>query len=462
MKLTFACSGALTVALLAAIAVPGSAAEVTEEDFKALKDLVIQQGKRLDELDRAHQLDQQTIQENQKVHERDQQEIQQLKQQIDETRKTAVDAQQKAETASASQIQPVHPIPPTPGASHNFLVVGDAEIQFGKTDGNHSAFALADFAPIFLFRAHDNILFEAGLDIKLQNTSTPTSPTTSHDNGSSTSVNLSFATLDYAFSDYSTFVGGLMLLPLGTYSERNAGWLNKIPDDPLPRDLLPVNGAGVQFRGAFPVGSAGQSLTYAAFAANGPSSSDGTAHHDQLDLGGNVGIKSDGSSGNLHGTPSAGGRLGWFNPWKAHYDFELGLSGQTGTWDDADQHRWSAGVIDSALHLGSNLEIKGEYIHTWLQTSDAGTLNPHGWWVQGAYKLAGLNLDLPLVNNLELVGRYDTKHDSSKGINTDRYTVGYVYYFSNTLLFEGDYEFHHSNDLNENHNLFVFQLSYGF
>jgi hypothetical protein len=40
--------------------------------------------------------------------------------------------------------------------------------------------------------------------------------------------------------------------------------------------------------------------------------------------------------------------------------------------------------------------------------------------------------------------------------------LGYVYYFSNTLLFEGDYELHHSNDPDEDHNLFVFQLSYGF
>jgi len=108
------------------------------------------------------------------------------------------------------------------------------------------------------------------------------------------------------------------------------------------------------------------------------------------------------------------------------------------------------------------VEVKGEYIHTWLETSDAGTLHPHGWWIQGGYKLAGLNLDVPCLSNIELVGRYDTKRDSSTGINTDRYTVGYVYYFSNTLLFEGDYEFHHSNDLQENHNLFVFQLSYGF
>jgi hypothetical protein len=436
------------------------AAEVTEEDFKALKDLVIQQGHRLDQLEQDHQRDQKTIEQNQKVREQDLQEIQKLRQQIEDTQKTATDAQQKAETVS--QVQPVHAVPQTPGATHNFTVVGDAEVQFGKVDGSHSAFALADFAPIFLFRARDNILFEAGLDVKLQNTAAPTASGGLHDSGSTTSVGLSFGTLDYLFSDYSTFVGGLMLLPLGTYSERSAGWLNKIPDDPLPRDLLPGIGVGIQFRGALPVGNSGQHLTYAVYGANGPSSNDGTANHDQLDLGGNVGITSDGRQTNLHASPSAGGRVGWFKPWKAHYDLELGLSGQTGTWDDADQHRWSAAVLDGALHLGSNLELKGEYIHTWLETSDAGTLHPHGWWVQGSYKLAGLNLDLPLVNNLELVARYDAKRDRANNIRTDRYTLGYVYYLTNTLLFEGDYEFHHSNDPVEHQNLFVFQLSYGF
>jgi hypothetical protein len=433
---------------------------VSEDEFKALKDLVNQQGKRLDQLEQAHDRDQRTIEENQKVHAQDQEEIQKLKQQILDTQKSATEAQQKAE--AASQIQPVHPVPQTPAASHNFTMVGDAEVQFGKVDGSHSAFALADFAPIFLFRAHDNILFEAGFDVSVQNQSTPTASGALHDSGSTTAVGLTFGTIDYLFSDYSTFVGGLMLLPLGTYTERSAGWLNKIPDDPLPRDLLPQSGAGIQFRGAFPVGSPGQTLTYAVYAANGPSSSDGSANHDQLDLGGNVGLKGDGGFGNLHGTPSAGGRIGWFKPWKAHYDLELGLSGQTGMWDDADQHRWSAGVIDGALHLGSNIEIKGEYIRSWQETADQGTLHPHGWWVQGSYRLAGLNLDSPFFNNLELVGRYDAIRDTTFGINTDRYTLGYVYYFSNTLLFEGDYEFRHSNDPDEDHNLFVFQLSYGF
>ena len=69
-------------------------------------------------------------------------------------------------------------------------------------------------------------------------------PRVSGSSGATTSIGLSFATLDYLLNDYVTFVAGDMLLPLGTYSERTAGWLNKIPDDPLPRGVLP-GGSGL-------------------------------------------------------------------------------------------------------------------------------------------------------------------------------------------------------------------------
>lgn len=422
-------------------------AAVSDDEFNALKDLVTKQGQRLDQLEKTHQADQDKLQQSQKIHEQDQQQIQKLQQQVDQTQKTADAAQQKADTA-AQAVQ-------GPSATHNFTMVGDAEIQFGKVDGSHSAFALADFAPIFLFRAHDNILFEAGFDVNLQNNAPGSSGTT-------TSIGLSFAQMDYLFNDYATFVGGYMLLPLGTYSERAAGWLNKIPDDPLPRDLLPGAGAGVQVRGAISLGDSGQHLTYAVYGANGPGSVDGTGNHDQLDLDGNIGIKSDGTFGNLHGSPSAGGRVGWFYPFKPHYDLEVGLSGQTGPWDNAGNRSWSAGVLDGAVHIGPNVEFKGEFIQSWVETDDIGTFKPHGWWIQGAYKLAGLHLELPVVNNLELVGRYDTINDGL-GVNGDRYTFGYVYYFSNTLLFEGDYEVAKSATSDDlKHNRLVFQLSYGF
>jgi hypothetical protein len=96
-----------------------------------------------------------------------------------------------------------------PLATHSFSIVGDAEVQFGKISGQHGAFMLADFAPIFLFRGGDKILFEAGFDFILQNNAPGGS-------GYTTTVNLSFATLDYLINDYVTFLGGDMLLPLGT------------------------------------------------------------------------------------------------------------------------------------------------------------------------------------------------------------------------------------------------------
>jgi hypothetical protein len=99
-----------------------------------------------------------------------------------------------------------------------------------------------------------------------------------------------------------------------------------------------------------------------------------------------------------------------------------------------------------------------------------GTVHAQGGWVQAGYKLAGLNLDveLPLIkiSNIELVGRYDLADDGIKqdlSTNTNRETVGFVYYLTNTLWFEGDYEWLQSHGPNKLPSRdYVFQLSYGF
>ena len=425
-------------------------AQVSIADFNALKDTVEKMGQQVQELIKMHDQDQ-------KTHEADHatKKIESLQQQLGETQKAATNAVEKAE--AVAKVQSSYPVVSAgPNALHNFNMVGDAEIQFGKAAGQHSGFVLADFAPIFLFRASDNVLFEAGFDIMLHNN---TDQNGNRAAGSSTSVDLSFAQLDYLFNDYVTIVAGDMLLPLGTYSERGAGWLNKIPDDPLARDLLPGSGVGVQLRGSVPVGQSGQMVTYSVYAVNGPSSSsaNGTANASDLDLGGNVG-----DTPNWHANPSAGGRLGWFYPWKAHYDLELGLSGQIGRVERLGEPAVVRRGVGCRAAPQSHFEAKGEYINSWVQTDDLGTMRPRGWWVQAGYKLAGLNLEIPHINNVELVGRYDNANDA-QGTKTDRYTLGYVYYLSNTLLFEGDYEFLHSRGPNAlPSNVFVFQLSYGF
>ena len=429
------------VAAVVIASIGTASAQVNPDDFNALKDAVQKLNQQMQELMKGREADQ-------KRHEEDQKTIDNLQKQLGDTTRIATNAQQKAdETAKVQSSYPA--VSSAMHSTHNFMMVGDAEVQFGQTSGSHSSFVLADFAPIFLFRANDNVLFEAGFDITLQNGAQP-------GGGSSTHVDLSFAQLDYLMNDYLTIVAGDMLLPLGTYSERAAGFLNKIPDDPLPRDLLPGSGVGLQLRGAVPIGQFADSLNYAAYVVNGPSSIDGSGTSTNVDLGGNVG-----DTPNWHANPSFGGRIGWFHPWKAHYDLELGISGQTGEWDNAGNRRWSAGVLDAALHIGPYFEAKGEYIRSWVETDDVGTMRPRGWWAQVGYKLAGLNLDVPLVHNIELMGRYDESNDAL-GTKTDRWTIGYVYYFSNTFLFEGAYEFFHSTSPDEGNNRYIFQLSYGF
>jgi hypothetical protein len=422
-------------------------AEVSDADFNALKDLVQQMNGKLQALEQTNQLDQQTIHA--------------LQQELTDTQRTAADAQQKSVAAAETQ-----PVPRTPideaTVNHNFQILGDAEFQYDKADGQHGSFLLADFAPIFLYRGGDNVLFEAGFDTFIQNNAP-------NGGGYSTTFNLSFAQLDYVINDYITLCAGDMLLPLGTYSERGAGWLNKIPDDPLAVDaLIPGTGVGAQLRGAIPVGDAGKFINYSVYGVNGPSSADGTGNAEALDLGGNVGLQSDGATvGNLHSNPAGGARVGLFLPFKPHYDLEVGISGMAGEWDDAGNHLWVGGVVDAALHLGPNFEAKGEYIATKYGSDDLGDISQNGWFAQVGYKLAGLNMDMPVINNVELVGRYDSVRNGYDSVNnafhfnTQRYTIGGIYYFTSTLLFEADYEFLDSNDPSQVNQL-ILQLSYGF
>ena len=422
-----------------------AAAQVSEADFQALKETVRQLGEQMRSLQATNALAGQ-------LHEQDQQQLRQLQAQLVETRRTAEDAAQKS--VAATQPLPRVPIDETT-VNHNFQILGDAEVQYGKATGQNGSFYLADFAPIFLYRGGDNILFEAGFDTTLANNAPGSG-------GYTTTFNLSFAQLDYVITDYLTLCAGELLLPMGTYSERGAGWLNKIPEDPLAVDaLLPGSGIGAELRGALPMGDAGKLFNYSVFCVNGPGSSDGTGSAGSLDLGGNVGVRSDGIAANLHNNPGGGGRLAVFLPFKPRYDLELGVSAMVSEWDNAGSHLWSAGVVDAALHLGPNFELKGEYIVSRYGSDDLGTINQYGWFVQAGYKLAGLNLEIPGINNLEMVGRYDSLHDGL-GTTTDRYSIGGVYYVTSALLLEGYYDFINSTDPTQPSNQLILQISYGF
>ena len=429
---------------------PAQQTTVSPADFQKLQDAVSKLTDQVQKLQQANSAQQQT-------HQVDIDQIKQLQDKVDQATQAADDAEKKSTAVAQSQEQALQAPLDEATVNHNFQMLGDAEFQYIKTDNQHGTFYQADFAPVFLYRAGDNILFEAGFDTTLQN---------NDGGGYSTTFNLSFAQLDFVINDYVTLAAGELLVPLGTYQQRGAGWLNKIPDNPLAVDaLLPGSEIGAMLQGAIPVGNDGKFFNYAVYGANGPSSTDITADATSLDLGGNVGARSDGITANLHPDPSGGGRLGFFVPFaKPHTDLEVGISAQTGEWDNTGNYNWSAGVFDAALHLGTNFELKGEYIKTWYGTDNMGEIRQDGWWVQGAYKLAGLPFDLPIIRNTELVARYDSLNDGF-GTTTQRETAGFIYYFTNTLLLEGDYEWLNTNNLNPNQNPtgnMIVQLSLGF
>src|SRR5438477_3829096 len=266
---------ALCCALAVVLPVRTTAAAIDDQQFNELKDLVTKLGQkidkqdqRIDQLEKTHAQDGQVYAQDQKTHEQDQQKIKELQQKLGETQRTVAEVQQKAAAAG-----PVEPLPRMPldeaTVNHNFSILGDAEVQYAKGSGQHGSFLFADFAPVFLYRGGEKVLFEAGFDFGLQNNdrSSPAGGA-----GATSTINLSFAHLDFLMNDYMTLVAGNMLLPLGTYSERVAGWMNKIPDDPLPRDLLPGAGVGAMLRGAVPLGQTGSSITYSVWGVNGPSS----------------------------------------------------------------------------------------------------------------------------------------------------------------------------------------------
>src|SRR6266849_37700 len=188
----FALGCAACFALIVALPV-ATAATVDDQQFNELKDLVNKLGQnvekqdqRIEQLEKTHEQDAQAHVQDQKIHETDQQKIQDLEKKLGETQQSVADVQQKA----AAMAAPVEPLPRMPleeaTVNHNFSILGDAEFQYAQTSGHHGTFLFADFAPIFLYRGGENVLFEAGFDFGLQNGS-PGSP------GATTTIDLTFA-----------------------------------------------------------------------------------------------------------------------------------------------------------------------------------------------------------------------------------------------------------------------------
>jgi hypothetical protein len=243
-------------------------------------------------------------------------------------------------------------------------------------------------APILLYRVTDRVLFEGELELGL------------NENGG-TDVNLEYAQADVFLNDYVTLVGGKFLLPFGEFIQQlHPGWINKLVSFPLPfreneeGGLLPFSDVGVQLRGGAPLGPEGVGLDYTVFVSNGPrfESEEVGALFQSNNVDGNKG-KGFGARFVVRPLPVASG-LG---------HLRLGASTYDGKWDGGKLWFTSWGM-DAAYQL-NELELRGEYVQTRREMpEDIRRDFREGWYVQGAYKLA--RLQVPYLNRMELVARY--------------------------------------------------------
>jgi hypothetical protein len=136
---------------------------------------------------------------------------------------------------------------------------GHTGIESVKTNNvTESSFNGGTFAPIFLFKHSDRLMFESELEFQIT--------------GGDLDIGFEYADIMYVLNDYMTVRAGKFLLPFGTFMERlHPSWVNRMPTKPLGfghDGIAPGSGVGVEIRGAFSTGAS--TFNYSIYSTNGP------------------------------------------------------------------------------------------------------------------------------------------------------------------------------------------------
>ena len=135
-----------------------------------------------------------------------------------------------------------------------------------------SSYVGSAFAPIFLFKHSDRLMFEAELEFVLEN--------------NELEVGLEYADVMYVLNKNMTVRAGKFLLPFGTFMERlHPAWINRLPTRPLGfghDGIAPSSGIGVELRGAFELG--GPKLNYSVYSTNGPRLKNGSEEPEEAGM----------------------------------------------------------------------------------------------------------------------------------------------------------------------------------
>jgi len=311
---------------------------------------------------------------------------------------------------------------------------GSASYMYVNSEDEHdsgSTFEMGSFAPIFLFKLSDRLMFEAELEFEYEH--------------GEFEIMLEYADIMYNLNDYMTVRAGKFILPFGTFSERlHPSWINKMVSMPLGFGhgaISPSSGVGAELRGAFNVG--GSNFNYALYSTNGPTLS--TDAH-------GAGMLNFGSTTDNNTNKAFGGRFG-FLPF-SDSSVELGFSFMNSVVGDAHSdfedtkanlYAYDFSFIKKINPLGGMLDIKAQYNQsivddaTYVNTHEDGDVETlvindnksSAYYAQLSYKPTMSSN--AFIKNLEFVGRIsniETPEASPETSNQDSRTFGINYWLS--------------------------------
>lgn len=274
-------------------------------------------------------------------------------------------------------------------------------------DEKESTFLGSAFAPIFLFKHSDKLMFEAELEFVLEN--------------NELEVGLEYADVMYVLNKNMTVRAGKFLLPFGTFMERlHPAWINRLPTRPLGfghDGIAPSSGIGVELRGAFDLG--GPSLNYSVYSTNGPRLKDGSVEPEE------AGMLMFQNFEDNNMSKAIGGRLGLL-PF-ADSSTEIGISAYSTTGvGQEDSEYEDIGAFLYALDfafvkqipaISGLVDIKAQYnssnvdTATFIETHEDGDEEAYSFDNQsdsfyGQLSYRPTMADSDFMKKLEFVGRY--------------------------------------------------------
>jgi len=359
--------------------------------------------------------------------------------------------------------------PALPGRT-SILIAGYADTYFKSIEGEDSTFGVK-FAPIFLVKPADNLLFEAEVEFELEDGVTET--------------NLEYAQLLWVANDHLTIGAGKFLNPMNYYAERlHPSWIYKLPGAPLPfghdGSLLAGTQLGVQARGGLAIGNT--RLGYAAYISNGPSLVIVDEEEDGHEASEEVEMESDDHdlrNGSLdfnnfsdrNDNLAVGGRIGFapFPGLEVGYGLELAEVSPSGSeFNNIDALSQS---VDFNYRLSSEslrgvIDTRAQFV--WVEIDNPG-IEPldfkndsSGGYIQVAYR--PLNVENDIIRNLEGVCRFDWIDLPGNEPDTQRTTFGLNYWLNSSTVLKGAFELGSESDEHgtQDYTGFRLQAAFGF